>query len=198
MGRDKATLMLDGVSLLQRVIDTVSPLASEVIVVTRPGQVLTGVNSRVRVVEDVFRDKGPLAGVYTGLVTVTDFPALTVACDMPLLQPSLLRYLLRSAASYDAAVPTRNNLPEPLCAVYGSRCVDAIRSRIERTYLKMTDFLPDVRTWYVAEHEWQTVDPHGLSFFNVNTHHDLEAAHRYLTAGEVPMQPSENPATERA
>ncbi len=180
MGQDKATLLVDGKSLLQYVIDTVSPLVREVVVVTRPGQVLTSVSSPVRGVQDVLPGKGPLAGLYSGLVTVASFPALTVACDMPLLQPSLLRYLLRGAPTYDAVVPTRMGLPEPLCAAYGPACIEAIKQRLDGGELKVTSFLSQVRTWLLPEAEWQINDSEGLSFLNVNTPEDLEEVRRRL------------------
>ena len=180
LGRDKASIVVAGATLLQHVLNRVSGLASEVIVVTRPGQELPSIASPPRSVEDSLPGKGPLAGLYTGLTAATSFPAIAVAGDMPLLQPPLLQELLDLALEFDAVVPRRQGLPEPLCAVYNAACIEAIRSCIERDDLKMANFLGDVRTRYVGEDEWQRVDPNGLSFFNLNTPEDLARAEALL------------------
>lgn len=176
MGVDKAALELAGRPLLQHVIEIVSGLAAEVIVVTRPRQQLPALPDAVRVVEDAIPDKGPLAGLLTGLEAASAFPALAVACDMPLLKPALLHRLVELAADHAAVVPVRGGLPEPLCAVYGAGCVEAIRRRLARDELKMTGFLGDVDTLYVSETVWHQLDPEGASFLNINTPADLESA----------------------
>ena len=55
-----------------------------------------------------------------------------------------------------------SGLPEPLCAVYHSRCLDVIGAALDRNVRKITDGLAGLRiaTWSVAESGW---------FRNVNT-----------------------------
>jgi molybdopterin-guanine dinucleotide biosynthesis protein A len=38
------------------------------------------------------------------------------------------------------------------------------------------DFLAQVQTQYLAKEEWETFDPQGQSFWNLNTLDDLERA----------------------
>src|SRR5689334_13502332 len=86
LGRDKASELLLGVSMLQRVVSRVEALASEVVIVRAAGQTLAALTASVpvRVVEDALAEKGPLGGIYSGLRAI-DMPlAITVACDMPL------------------------------------------------------------------------------------------------------------------
>lgn len=189
LGEDKAAVKLAGRPLLQHVIDRVSPLVEDVIVVTRQWQSLPGITGlrpregRPRpliMVEDAVSGQGPMGGLYTGLSVVTSFPALTVACDMPLLQPALLEALLARADGSSAVVPLRSGLPEPLCAVYDAACLRPLRLRLERGELEMRGWLEDVRTRYFAEADWRLIDPAGLSFFNVNTRADLERVQALL------------------
>jgi molybdopterin-guanine dinucleotide biosynthesis protein A len=184
LGRDKASELLLGVPLLQRVVSQVAPLAAEVVVVSAAGQALPAIAASVPVsmVEDTFAESGPLGGIYTGLRAITTRVALTVACDMPLLQPSLLTQLLMLATvDYDAVVPTNDMyLPEPLCAVYSTRCLDAIVSQVGAGALKVALFFDKVRVRYVPPSEWRTWDPEGLSFLNVNRETDLHRAEALL------------------
>ena len=188
LGRDKASTIVAGKTLLQHVIDRVSPLVDEVIVVTRPGQILPPVTEgsmyagdvKLVLAEDVFPGKGPLGGLYSGLAAASVFPAVVVACDMPLLQPALIEELLRLAPGFDAVVPVHLGRPEPLCAVYATSCLDAIQARIDRADLKLSALPDDLHTCYVAEADWRRLDPDGLSFFNLNTPDDLARAEALL------------------
>jgi molybdenum cofactor guanylyltransferase len=182
LGRDKASEMLRGRSLLQRVIDRLDGLADEYVVVKAASQELPPVfaSRPITVVEDLHPGAGPLGGVYTGLSSMDTPRAFAVACDMPLLQPRLLRALLRLAPDHDAVVPINNALPEPLCAIYAASCLPAIKSQIDSGRFKMTSFLDSVNVRYVEPSEWQRFDAEGLSFFNLNGEDDLARAEKLL------------------
>ncbi|HEU0073109.1 MAG TPA: molybdenum cofactor guanylyltransferase [Dehalococcoidia bacterium] len=181
LGRDKASQLLLGRSLLQRVIDRLDGLVDEYVIVTATGQQLppTFASRPITPVEDLFPGVGPLGGLYTGLSSISAPRAIAVACDMPLLKPALLRLLLRLQPEHDAAVPT-NGLPEPLCAVYATSCLPAIKARLEAAQYKMTGFFEAVDVRFVEPSEWQRPDPEGVSFLNVNDEDDLRRAESLL------------------
>ena len=181
LGRDKAGELLLGRSLLQRVIDRLAGLVDEYVVVIAAGQTLPPVEAGapLRTVEDLFPRVGPLGGIFTGLDAMWAARAVAVACDLPLLQPALLRELLRLAPGHDAVVPL-NVLPEPLCAVYAKTCLDAIRNRIDAGAYKVTGFFEAVDVLYVEPATWRRFDPEGVSFLNVNREEDLRRAEQLL------------------
>lgn len=181
LGRDKASEVLRGRSLLQRVIDRLDGFADEYVVVAAPGQELpsTYASRPIATVEDRYPGAGPLGGLYTGLSSMTASRAIALACDMPLLKPSLLALLLRLQPGFDAVVPL-NGPPEPLCAVYAASCVPAIEARLEAAEYKMTGFYDSVNVRFVEPSEWQAPDPDGVSFFNVNDEEDLRRAEALL------------------
>lgn len=181
-GRDKASELLRGRSLLQRVADRLDGLVDEYVIVTAAGQQLPSLYASRPIVsvEDLYPEAGPLGGVYTGLATTQAPLAIAVACDMPLLQPALLRALLRLAPGHDAAVPM-NELPEPLCAVYAASCLPAIKAQLDAGSYKMTGFYGAVDVRYVEPETWRRFDPDGLSFFNLNSEDDLRRAEQLLS-----------------
>jgi molybdopterin-guanine dinucleotide biosynthesis protein A len=170
--------MLEGRTLLQRAVDATSPLADAYVIVTAKGQALPEIDSEVLVhtVEDAYTDTGALGGIYTGLLALGNSPgaALVVACDMPLLQPALLRELVRLAPGHDAVVPMLNGLPEPLCAVYTMACAGPARRLLDRGSYKVTGLLDEVNALRMTEEQWRAFDPDGLSFLNVNREEDLD------------------------
>jgi molybdopterin-guanine dinucleotide biosynthesis protein A len=181
-GRDKASVELRGRTLLQRVIDRLDGIVDEYLVVKAAGQELPPVfaSRPINVLEDATPGAGPLGGVHTGLAAMSADSGIAVACDMPLIRPALIALLRRLHAGHDATVPMRDGLPEPLCAVYGKSCAEAIEAEMRAGNLKMTGFLEAVDVRYVEPSEWQRPDADGVSFFNVNTEEDLQRAESLL------------------
>jgi molybdopterin-guanine dinucleotide biosynthesis protein A len=184
LGRDKASEVLTGKTLLQRAVDATAELAGTFVLVTARGQSLPEVvaEAPLSTVVDAYPETGPLGGIVTGLLAVGDSPqpALVVACDMPLLRPALLRELLRLASGHDAVVPMVNGLPEPLCAVYAHSCINPARRLLDRGDYKVAGLLDDVDALLVPEEEWRRFDNEGLSFLNVNREDDLDRARRLV------------------
>jgi molybdopterin-guanine dinucleotide biosynthesis protein A len=186
LGRDKASEVLAGRTLLQRAVDACAGVASRYVVVRARGQALPALEASAPVesVEDAYPETGPLGGIYTGLTALAGAaeagPALVLACDLPLLQPSLLKGLLRLAPGHDAVAPVRDRLPEPLCAVYSVRCAEAAKRQLDAGAYRVAGLLEAVDARYVPEGEWRPWDAEGLSFLNVNREDDLARARALL------------------
>ena len=185
LGKDKVLEIVGNKCLIDRVISSISPLCQDIIVVTGATQTIPQSVShpKLRVVGDILPDKGPLGGIYTGLQTSDTFYNLVVACDMPFLNQDLLHYLLRSVVNFDVAIPRRNNLVEPLHAVYTKNCLAPIEAMFELGKLSVNRLLGAVKARYVEAEEIDRIDPGHLSFFNINTQADLEKA-RELAKGD--------------
>lgn len=181
LGRDKASEILLGRPLLQHVIDRVSRVVDEIVVVKARGQQLPEISAALplQAVEDLYPDCGPLGGIYTGLSATHAERCVAVACDMPLLSEPLLRELLRRSVACDVVMPVLA-YPEPLHAVYSRACIDPIRGRLEARQFKITNFLGAVNVCYVREDDCRRFDPDLRSFSNTNTEEDLDRAREFL------------------
>jgi len=169
LGMEKATVRLGGETLLARAIRLARPLG-EVWVVGdgRPLAVPPG----VRLVADLLPGKGPLGGLYTGLLLSPSPYAAALGCDMPFIDSQLLGYLLSLATGYDAVVPRVGELLEPLHAVYSQTCLPVIKELLDQGKLSLLEVFPRVKVRYVEGGELRDTSP----FFNINTPHDLEEA----------------------
>jgi len=186
-GRDKASEVLQGETLLQRTVGSLTPLAVEIIVVRAVGEA-TSVPvraPRLREVADIYPDKGPLGGIYAGLVTSTSFRNLAVGCDMPFLNLDLVRYLFSVARDYDVVMPRMGGKTEALHAVYSKKCLRPIESLIQQGEFQVIRFLEDVRVRFVEEEEIDLLDSERLSFFNINSQADLRYAKRVAARRDV-------------
>jgi molybdopterin-guanine dinucleotide biosynthesis protein A len=186
LGRDKASEILLERSLLQRVVDHLDGVVDEIVVVKAPGQDLpaTVSTSPVRVVEDAYPGTGPLGGVYTGLISTEAPAAIAVACDMPTLQPALLRELLRLLSGHDLVAPVKESLPEPLCTAYAKSCVDIIKAKLDAGEYKASGYFDEVDALLLEPEVWQRFDPDGLSFLNINLEDDLHRVRHVLLSQE--------------
>lgn len=180
LGYDKVLETVGNRSLLQLVVSCVTSLTSEVIIVAVSEPTIPQFidRSKLRVVTDIYPGKGPLGGIYTGLVTSTSFYNLVVASDMPFLNQALLRYMMQLSANFDLVVPRVGNLVEPLHAVYTKRCLAPIEQMIKQDKLSVSQLFHLVKTRYVEAEEIERFDPKHLSFFNVNTEADLKRARK--------------------
>jgi molybdopterin-guanine dinucleotide biosynthesis protein A len=177
LGMDKALLELDGQTLLARTVDKAAALSDDVIVVTNnPGR-YQYLGLDVRFVPDEQPGEGALMGLYSGLRAARHGAALAVACDMPFLNALLLQYMLAKSTSYDIVVPRlKNDLLEPLHAIYSKRCLAFMAQLLAQGRRRIFAFYADVRVHYVEEETIARFDPLHLSFVNVNTPADWQLA----------------------
>jgi molybdopterin-guanine dinucleotide biosynthesis protein A len=190
--RDKAVADLAGVPMVRRTVDHVARPTDAVVVNCRREQVpalrdsLAG-RDDVVLAPDPTPDRGPLAGIATGLAALDTEAvayAAVVACDMPLVDPTLLDYLFDRAAGHDAAlVRTDDGWFQPTQAVYR---VEAIRAAcadaLDGSDPRILTVLDDLDAAVIDETEVESVASM-RSLTDVNTVADLETAAELL-AGE--------------
>jgi molybdopterin-guanine dinucleotide biosynthesis protein A len=178
LGQDKSLLVVDGQPLITRTVARLEALSDDLIVVTNSPDRYEPQALPVRFVPDERRGVGALMGVYSGLRAARYSHALVVACDMPFLNASLLRYMLSlvipqpPAEHPDVIIPRIDGLLEPLHAVYNKACLPVMERLLEKGCRKIIAFFPDVQVRYVEDHEIDKFDPLRLSFVNVNTQED--------------------------
>jgi molybdenum cofactor guanylyltransferase len=177
MGRNKAFVEVGGKPIIERIIERVRELGSELMLITNtPADYMhLGIPSY----PDLVAGKGPLGGLYTALSHAKQDYTLAISCDQPFLNTDLLRYLIGLCDGYDVVVPLdREDYPQSMHAIYSKQCLEPIRQRMAADRLKMIGFFADVRVLEVAGQEIDQFDPERLSFFNVNTPEDLAEAQR--------------------
>jgi len=128
----------------------------------------------VRVLADIIPGKGPLGGIYTGLLSSKSEYNFFCACDMPFLNLDLLKFINSEIDDNDAVIPIVKGFVEPLHAVYAKRCLPAIKCHLENEDLKIKSFFSEVKCKYIPEVEIRRYDPSLFSFLNLNTPEAVE------------------------
>ncbi|MFB6125022.1 MAG: molybdenum cofactor guanylyltransferase [Halanaeroarchaeum sp.] len=187
-GRDKAVAAVGGVPMIRRVADAVASLVDDVVVNLRDDQraaietALEGLSVPVTYAVDPVPDRGPLAGIATGLAATDAEYALVVACDMPLVDPDFVEYLFEQAAGRDGAVPVERGddreWVQPLQAVYRvDAALAAARESMDAGASRPLDAIADLDV-----HRVDVADTPGgaATLDNVNTRAQLRDVERRL------------------
>ena len=174
IGTNKAFLEINGRKIIDRVVDVFQETFDEVILVTNSP--LEYLHLNLRIVTDLFPNRGSLGGIYTGLFFSSFQHIFVSACDMPFLNQGFIRYMKSKVDNFDVVVPCSSDGLQPLHAIYSKRCSRNIESLINAQNLKIVNFYPKVRVKKISAQEILTFDPHQSIFFNINTPEDLEKA----------------------
>ena len=178
LGEPKPLVRLGDLTLIERVLGALAPLAQELLVVVaspEQAEILT-LPPEARVVVDRQPGLGPLGGLYSGLLASPRPWCLAVACDMPFLNRSLLAHMAALAPGFDAVVPRPGGKLQPLHALYSRACLAAIEHCLQEGERKADAFLSAVSVRHVEDEEIAPLDPQWRSFFNVNSRDDLAQA----------------------
>ncbi len=173
MGSDKALLTLGEQTLLTQALRTVSAVASTIRI--------SGSRQRYAkfgdVVEDLYQDCGPLAGIHAALNSTNTDLNLVLSVDMPRMTSEFLQWLLERASESPELiiVPNAAGGPQPLCAVYRRGALKAVTHALQSGEYKIGRLFSKVPTRILTEQE---IVGSGFSvtiFQNVNTPEDYQA-----------------------
>ncbi len=190
MGLDKRFLEVGGQALLARTIAVCETLFEDIMIVTAVPEI--SIETRHKVIHDIVPDCATLGGIYTGLSSAALEHGFVVACDMPWLQPDLVKFIVEllhepKKAGYDVIIPKSQSGLQPTHAVYSKRCLPLLKEMLDRRDLKVQGICDcdDVSVRYVSSDEIQPFDPHGRAFANLNTLEDFEDARRDADLGRL-------------
>lgn len=180
MDEDKAFIPFSGKPLIEIMINKLTQIYAELIIITNKPRFYEKYGLKTH--PDILKGRGPLGGIYTGLITSKDKYNFIAACDMPFLNLDLVRYMIKEIDDYDAVIPEYNGRLQPLCGIYSKNCIIPIESTLSANNLKVTDLLQHVEVKLISEEEVKRLDPEGLSFTNINTKKDYQCILQSLSA----------------
>ncbi|MEE8577090.1 MAG: molybdenum cofactor guanylyltransferase [candidate division Zixibacteria bacterium] len=165
MGRDKLSLIIDGMSLLDRTVTTCSTSFEQVMLVApKPGK-LSGLGYPV--VLDSPIASGPMAGVIAALEDCSDDCCFLTAADLFDLSSAGIDLIVSRYQGQDFLGFEESRGIQPLCGIYGKSALAVLRSCAKKGEFKMRSALKQLNVSRLAL-------PPGL-WRNINCPEDLKA-----------------------
>jgi molybdenum cofactor guanylyltransferase len=170
-GTNKALAKINGIPLIEKVIRVMGSLFQDLVLITNTPDEYAYLE--LPMYEDLIKGLGPIGGIYTALNSIKNDAGFFVACDMPFLNPDLIRHLVGIRGDFDVVVPEISGKMETLHALYAGRCIPAVRRLIDLHEYQTIRCFSEVSVRYVKEEEIRRFDPKLESFFNVNRPEEL-------------------------
>lgn len=176
MGQDKATLILNGRTLLEHALAAVRQVCRDVAILGRYERY----GALAPTYEDIYPGCGPLGGIHTALSNSQTQFNLVIAVDTPFLAPDFLSYLAERAVASGMAVttPEIDDYTQPLCTVYSLDFLPIAEKAIKAGDYKIVPLFPRNQTLVIKESELRRFAFATEMFENLNTPEDMERARR--------------------
>lgn len=170
MGTDKGLVCFSGKPLVQYAIELLSPFCNRILISSNnPGYERFG----FEVVGDEYKDAGPMAGIASCLKLSKTDGNLVVSCDMPLLDPVVIKTILENVKENTFVVPTDSQgRAEPLCAFYRRSSIDIMQELIRAGSYRMTALFIHAPVRFVSPGDYP--EKYNIQWFaNFNSMEDL-------------------------
>ncbi len=191
-GQDKGLLKLAGKPLILHILDKMSTVVDEVLVVvsskSQEKAYTYFLKQKAKTVIDKYETQNPLVGALTGFEKAQGKYSLLLPCDAPFVSSQIASFLLELCVNKDAVIPRwPNGHIEPLQAVYYTKSALNVANKAlenkKQNMHSMIDALKKVR--YVSTLVLKQIDPKLTTFFNINTPKDLKKAEHMLLDARV-------------
>lgn len=174
----KGLLKVNGLTIIERNLNILKEIFHRVVISTNSPEIYFPFG--VPLIGDIIKERGPMAGIFSVLVSAWVNPVFVIACDMPFVKKELIVYMkdrfeeLSLRNDIDAMVPRFNGEVEPLFGIYNPSIKDRVEESLKAGQKGLYVFLQNINTVYIEEQEIRDIDPDGLSFVNINTLEDYE------------------------
>jgi molybdopterin-guanine dinucleotide biosynthesis protein A len=172
-GKTKANVVIEGVTIISRIISAIDDLFPELIIATNNPEEFPEF-SQYKIIKDIYLKAGPLAGIHAAMKSSSEDAVFVFAGDMPFPDKKIIVGMINefNLGNCDVLIPKIGQYIEPLHAIYRKSLMDDIESFIEDGKSRaVRDFLREVKTNY------QTIPETVINkraFTNINSPHDID------------------------
>lgn len=170
MGTDKGLIEVNGITMIEHVINALKPFNIPLLIVSNNPEYQ---KFDLPVVEDIIKDKGPIAGIATGLYHSKTKYNIIVSCDTPFITTELISYLLKKREGFDITMAKKNEKTHPLIGIYTRDCYKTFNNELASNHLKLMDACMKLKTKIVDVSKTSPFNCENL-FRNINTKEELE------------------------
>jgi molybdenum cofactor guanylyltransferase len=177
-GINKSTIIIGGLPIISRIVNTLSEIFGEIIIVTNtPCDFQSFTDCKITC--DLFRKAGPLGGIHSGMKASSKESVFVFAGDMPFPDREIILNQIRvySNTVVEAVVPRVNGNDEPLHAVYNNSICKKLEDYLSaKNKLGVRDFLQNLNVSYM---DLPSSEETKKAFTNINNPLEVAKAGRF-------------------
>ena len=121
MGTNKSLLKIDDKTIIEKLCDLLQSMFKEVILITNEPDEYTFL--RLPIFEDIFRYRGPLAGIHSGLKHSKTNLNFIISCDLPFMTKEMINYLIEYKTDKLITVAKADGFIQQLAGKYSRECL---------------------------------------------------------------------------
>jgi len=171
-GSIKANIMIDGTTIISRIIGTLSGIFDKIIIVTNTPEEFEEFK-KYKIVKDVFEKAGPLGGIHAALKASSEEALFVFAGDMPFLNKGLIIKQIEYYRNhkYDILIPMINENIEPLHGIYDLSVNITLEEYLKADHNKaVREFFKLVKVGYI---QFEDSEETRKAFTNINSPSDI-------------------------
>ncbi|MBE3087211.1 MAG: molybdenum cofactor guanylyltransferase [Bacteroidetes bacterium] len=181
-GMTKANIVIDGKTIISRIIDTIKDIFDEIIIVTNtPEEFKEYINYKI--VSDQILKAGPLGGIHAAIKTSSKEALFVFAGDMPLLDKKVIIRQIEFYNSHkcDILIPRINTYIEPLHAIYNISIIETLEDYLTGDHdYAVRKFCKSQNVLYM---QFEGSEEIRNAFTNINSPADIMIAENILRIG---------------
>ena len=175
IGTNKALLQVEGKPLIQRLVDLLDPMFSEVVISSNEPDLYNFTGKKI--VQDIYSARGPLAGIHSILKFTNTKMNFIISCDIPLIGTELINYIVNYETVKDIILPLADGRIQQTCGLYSKNILNEVEklliesnqknSKLKGSIYELMDRVP---TEIVEVDKFDFYSPD--LFLNINTPED--------------------------
>ena len=173
MGVNKSFLELGNQSIIERIVDLMKSFFSEVIIITNTPDEYKFLN--LPLYKDIYKWKGPLAGIHSGLLNSKTEQNFVISCDVPLMNKEMIEYIIEYKSDKPIKFCEAAGYHQPLVGRYSKKILKEIEKFISNNEMSDKSF-----HCFLKSVDAEIIHPEKLLFykdelfFNLNRPEDYE------------------------
>jgi len=181
-GATKSNIVIDGKTIISRIIETITNLFGEIIIVTNTPEEFIEHNN-CKIISDQILKAGPLGGIHAALKASSNKAIFVFAGDMPFLDK---KFIIRQIDSYnsnncDVLIPKIGEYQEPLHSICNHTLMKPLEEYLSEAHdYAVREFFKKVNARYLQFDESEGTKK---AFTNINSPSDISEIGRILGNG---------------
>lgn len=173
MGVNKSFLKIGNQTIIERIVDLMKSIFSEVIIITNTPDEYKFL--KLPLYEDIYKWKGPLAGIHSALTHTQTEKIFVLSCDVPLMSKEMIHYLVNYKTDKPIVFCEAAGYHQPLVGLYSKTILNQIEKVISNDEVNDKSLHKLLKSV-----DAEIIHPEGLAFykdqlfFNINRPQDFE------------------------